>query len=1192
MYLRKFLLHGFKSFPHKTTLNFTPGITVIVGPNGCGKSNICDALKWVLGEQRVKSLRGDKMEDVIFNGARGQDPSNFSEVELIFDNSDSFFPFSHSEVSVMRRLYRSGDSSYRLNKKNCRLKDIQSLLWGTGLGKNAYSVIEQGQIEQIINAPVFEKRIWIEEAAGITRYRWRKNEALSQLEKVEQDLLRLGDILSEVKDTLHHLKIQANKARRYQKISEELKNLELTSYSQQYTKMTGKIEELEHNMDQFRQEIQQIENKIEEMTAQNETDRGKAVTFQKKYEELRENRINLQNEIKHTGTLIKNNEKQIRETQEEEQHIAQEKEQSQELMKQLKNELRKKDQYEDYIVKQIRQTEQEISEYRLRVKEMEGQNKSYLEGLKKFEEEGIRLGELRTEAEKKIAVLETNEQNFQSHENTLRQQDNRFQERLKTLEREEFSLQDRLQEIEGSLKSTETELKQLEEKHKTLEKNIEEFQKEHMNCHMQLNTLTSRKQVLEKSIAHYDGFFEGVRALLHEKEKNPEKWAAMKAVVADLITVPADYQVAIEAVLGNALQFIVVEKADFCNICLSHIKKNQLGRVTFIPLDIVSVPPVKKEISRLKKIKGIIGHAMDLISYDQSASPAIQFLLNNTIITDTLDTAITLKKQGFPFRFVSLDGEILNTTGLIVGGSHKSLGILERKNSLRRLKKQTANLEKTLQKWEKQCNEAKEKRETVKHALNKQAAAVNELRESLRDMQREMQACQQEKTELKEKLEKNRKELAGLLIQKGQRSEEKMHITKNLQDVQSQLRDIQISKAQFEEDYHGQGEEHKKLMQQLSHKEVTMNSLEARKNQFFRECEYKQQELDRLEQSLEKMGLRHDKLQEKIQTSHVEMKQLKENEKEKNEQLFAVQKDLADVEKEKAALHSILEQLTQDINRLRRDENQWNNALSEEKVKMAQWTTRREDLLLKVQDEYNVQLDVWEVPESPQALSLTALNKKINTLKEELEELGEVNHRAINEYEKASSRYEFILEQEEDLLKSKQLLLKTIKDIDEICAKLFIECYEKVRMYFREIFRKLFKGGRADLYLLDEKDILGSGLDILASPPGKKLRAISLLSGGEKALTAIAFMFALFSFRPSPFCVLDEIDAPLDEYNVSLLSGLIQEFAHDTQFFIITHNKRTIENADTIYGVTMQTPGVSSIVSLDMNQAKERLTAS
>ncbi len=1192
MYLKKFILQGFKSFPYKTALTFTPGITVIVGPNGCGKSNICDALKWVLGEQSVKSLRGARMEDIIFNGARGQDPSPFSEVQLLFDNSDTFFPISHSEVSILRRLYRSGDSVYQLNKKNCRLKDIQSLLWGTGLGKNAYSVIEQGQIDQIVNAPVYEKRNWIEEAAGITRYRWRKNEALNQLEKVEQDLLRLGDILSEVKESLHDLKSQADKARRYKAIASELKNLELSAYYQQYDRINQKIEELEKNIQNYREEIEGVQSSIEEMTAQNETDRGKAVTFQKNYERLREERINLQNEIKHTRTLIKNKQARCREMEEEERLLNSECEELQERFHYLKKELASRDQYEEYIDRQTSQTGEKIASYRERLKKMEGQNKTYLEGLKEFEEKARQLSERVGEAEKKMAVLETNEEYYKQQENSLNRQKERDQQRYEKLEEEELTFIHHQNELEEKIRLADDDLAVLQSQYEKTEQKLEKVQAERMNCHMQLKTLESEKRVLDRSIEHYDGFYGGVRALMKEKKKNPDKWKDMKAVVADLIKVPPQYQVALEMVLGNALQFIVVNNADFCNICLDYLKKNRLGRVTFIPLDIIHVPRPKKELTRLKNKKGVVGEALELISYDSSASSAIQYLLNNTVVTETLDNAIALKKERFSVRFVSLDGELLNPSGIIVGGSHRSLGILERKNSLARLQERAADLQKHLDGHEKECSQTARRREELKKKLSEKNETAVKLKEKARDLQRDVQSLQQEKNELKQRLETHRKQGAQILIEKGQRSEEKIQLQNNLGQMRTRLKEIQVKKADFEKEFHGQGELHKELMQKLSHQEVILNSLKEKKKQFLQECTYKQQEVDRLHKEMKKNKERGELLSQKRQDEHREIEELKQKEDEKSERLLEVQTELSEVEKERAALHNVLEKLSSEISRLQRDENQWRNALSDEKINLAQWTTRREDLIVQVQDEYNVQLDAWQGDELQTSLSSAALKRKINSLKEELEELGEVNHRAIAEYEKTSSRYQFILSQEEDLLKSKQLLLKTIHEIDEICARLFSECYEKVRLYFKEIFRKLFQGGRADLYLLDEKDILGSGLDILASPPGKKLRAISLLSGGEKALTAIAFMFALFSFRPSPFCILDEIDAPLDEYNVSLLNGLIQEFASDTQFFIITHNKRTIENADTIYGVTMQTPGVSSVVSMNMQEARERLAAS
>ncbi len=1188
MYLKKLIIQGFKSFPKRTVFCFMPGITAIIGPNGSGKSNVCDAIKWVLGEQKVKSLRSNKMEDVIFNGSTYDSPSGFAEVTLIFDNSDNSIETLGEEFSITRKLYRTGESIYQINKKDCRLKDIYELLVGTGLGKNSYSVIEQGQIDRIISTLPQQKRELIEEAADITRYKYKKKEILSQLDKVEQDLFRINDLLSEIRENLHALKSQAKKAIKYKETKEKLTKMELLLHYKNFQKYVSEINKSKNKIKELENKVKEIEEKYENFGSQSEKDKEKALKIQEEYEKTKESQIKLINEIKHLKKFIDNISKQFLNIDKQKEELLEEMRNYSLEYENIANNMKNFPRFYELIDEQIGKLLGKIKLVEDELSEIETSNLEYINTLEKFQEKLRNIQNKMAECEKELAVAKTQKENFAYQENQLIQQNSRLKNRLKEIEIEKNKIEKILEkeknenEILRKAASLDNEIRKYQEKRKELENIL-------VSKKSKLKNIEAQYSFLKKSKENYEGFYSSIRFLLNLKKEEPDKWKKIIGVVAELIEVPKKYQIPIEVALGNALQFVITEDAETANKCIKLLKKHNLGRATFIPLDIIKTPHRYNKMDFLIRKSGIVGEALSLIKYPPFITKAMQFLLQNVIITYDLQTAIELAKKGYSLKYVSLDGELLNPSGLISGGVGRTSGLLEKFSMIDELKKQMDVLIPAIDKYKKEYLFIKSKLEKL--SKEKETIEKKVLEEKSKNLQLKQQLnyLKKEESEINSNIIRLKNSLAKSFIEKGKIEEKMIKIEKEIHNLKVKEKQLRIEKAKFEEKFSDKDNILKKKMQELSNLKLELNSLKERKERTLQEEKYHIKEMERLKKDIEKLKNREKELESKKKELKGELQNLKEDIAKKEKKLSEVNAKLEKIIVEKQAVSSILEKIAEEINVLKRNQNMYQNELNEEKISLSKWETKKEDLLNAVRENYNVNLEELIFSEKELKTPFARLEREINSLKTTIENLGEVNILAIEEYEALKERYDFILSQERDLLESKKMLTKTINEIDKKIAELFLKTFESIRTYFKDIFTKMFKGGFADLVLLEPNNPLESGVDIIARPPGKKTQNIMLLSGGEKALTAISFMFALFSYKPSPFCILDEIDAPLDEYNVILLGEMLKEFSKKVQFFVITHNKRTIEIADTIYGITMQIPGESSIISMSLKDAQVQL---
>lgn len=1180
MYLKRLYIQGFKSFPNRTQLEFTPGVTAIVGPNGCGKSNICDAIKWVLGEQKVKSLRSQKMEDVIFNGSKLSGPAGFSEVTLVFDNHDKAIPDGLDEIPIMRSLFRTGESVYNMNRSQCRRKDIQEMLWGTGLGKSAYSVIEQGQIDQIINAAPVQKRALLEEAAGITKYKFKKREALVQLEGVEQDLCRLNDLVSEIKSHMATLKEQADTAIRFKQYKEELEKLELVYYYKEYNRIKDEIRKTEASIEKYIEKVEELEDQLENFGEQNESDRSKALEIQSTYERYKEEQIKAENEIKHQQRYIRNLEKQITETTSQLEINKEEIQIFQDEYEAVDEKIGRKDQFDQAIDEKIIQTKAELEDKQQELKQLEGSNANYIGDFEEFQDQITKIQEELNRIETELAVEQNQKENHKRNEQQLISQNSKLQQRSREIERDI----DRLKQQASSEADHESlnEYNQCKEELKELLRAKTTNENKLVQLRSQIGKLESQYHVIKKAEENHEGFFRGIQFLLRLKAESPEQYSGVIGVVADLLIVPQKYQVPIEVALGGALQYIIVKNARIADQCIALLKRNQIGRVTFIPLDMIRPAMRNGKIDHIARAIGIIGEAIELIDFDYSIQKAVEYLLQNTLITQDLNTAIDWKKKGYNFKYVSKEGEIINPSGLISGGSPKRSGLLERKGDVEQLKRQIQRLKPELAKVEKNIIRDNEKIESRKQKLEELDQDLEGYRNKMNEQQHHLRYLEREKEQLTSQITQVKHQLAQSFINKGKFDERRIHLENRTVELQGSQKEVQRKKAEFENKYMGQSKELKDKLNEVTNIRIKIHSLEEQKERYLQDFRYQNKELDRLKNAIIKITSNNQKMVEKLSELGKNKQNLIDGISDKEKQLFEANKRLTEIAKEKVAVNSLLNKIAEEISQIKRNQNNYQNKLNEARISLSRWETKMEDLSLRVKENFDVALTDLSFEEEDLKSSLSAIGSRISRLKEKINMLGEINVLAIEEYEATQKRYDFILGQEKDLLKSKRLLLKTIEEIDTISTELFSETYHAVRTYFQDIFRRLFRGGQADLILLDKENMLETGIDIIARPPGKKPQSISLLSGGEKALTAIALMFGLFSYRPSPFCILDEIDAPLDEHNVVLLAKMLKEYSKATQFFVITHNKRTMEIADTIYGVTMNAPGESQVLSMSL----------
>ncbi len=1182
MYLKRLELQGFKSFADKTILELRPGITTVIGPNGSGKSNISDAIRWVLGEQSMKSLRGTKSLDIIFAGTQNRKSLGFAEASLVFDNSDGALPIEFTEVTVTRKIYRSGETGYYINKTPCRLKDVLELFMDTGIGKDGYSIIGQGKIDEILSNKSEDRRHIFEEAAGIVKYRSRKEEAEKKLEHTKLNLLRINDIISEIESNLGPLQTQAEKAKKYLNLREELKNIEVGLFV--------------YNIEKYKENLQQIVKDIDIMQSQCNDEEGKLEKVKILKEELKssideiteqiENMSNLgfesQKEIEQLNSDINvaktrisnNNENSVRFTDE----IQEQNEKIQELKQELEQKEAKKDnlkQNKEKFEKELNEKQEELAKIteKLSAKELE------IEGYKQTVEQNT---DKKYELQSEINAQEINFKNYEKRQNQIKQEIQTTISELDNTRMNKEEISKGFYESENKKNKAQKSLEEVAKQKQEANQKIKSFESNINILSSDMRIKESRLKFLIETEKEKEGYIKSVKSLLKDCENIKDLGKGMHGVLANIIEVPDELETAIEMCLGASLQNIVTDTEEDAKKLVEHLRKNNLGRASFLPIASVK----GKKLEKLKgNESGVIGIASDLVKFNKKYEQIILNLLGRTVIVDNMDTAIKVAKQnGYTFRIVTKDGDLINPSGAITGGSvaKKTVNILGRGKEIEKLEKEIKNIKAKIQKLE---EEKEEYEQSIEGILELSANLEKELQEidityatekqkmisideniqklqnrsnKLKEEQKNLETLKQESIEQKEKIQEETQKITNQNEELSKLISEFAELNKDdqkyIDDLNFDITNLKISVSSFDESESSIQEIQERINQELNNAKA---SIENKNNQI----EQIKVDNENLEKSIQETLNKIEEIKQKVNNSSSEIEKMKQERAQKSEKLSKQEDEIT-------SKFKIIEDLKSQLVKL--------------DVKKTKVEEDINTIINKMWEEYELTPNNVEGYAKPENVALT--QKRVNNIRTEIRDLGSVNVDSIEEYKNLKGRYDFMSEQRLDLENTMSKLRKVITDMTQIMKEQFREKFKIINKNFGEVFAELFGGGKASLNLEDEENILECGIEITVQPPGKKLQNMMLLSGGEKAFTAIALLFAILKINPAPFCVLDEIEAALDDVNVFRYADYLKKFTEHTQFLVITHRKGTMEAADTVYGVTMEESGISKLLSMKLNK--------
>jgi len=1180
--LEKIVLKGFKSFADKTTLDFNNGVTAVVGPNGSGKSNIIEAIQWVMGEQSAKSLRGGKMNDVIFSGTNSRKPMNIAEVTLILDNRNHFLPLEFEEVSITRRLSRSGESDYFINKQSCRLKDIVDLFMDSGLGKESFSIISQGQVEAIFNSKPEDRRAVFEEAAGVFKYKVHKQKAEKKLDETQDNLDRVQDILYELESQVEPLKAQADIAESYLEQKEQLTDLDIGT-------TVIKINQLSQEMDENKAQLKNLSDLIGEVDVNLSENQHELAQIKGQSQHTKEKREQLQNQIVDSVQQIERAESKLALHDEKTKH-------KEEIIQEKRTAIENQE-------SQIKALTTQVSEYKEKVEHQ----KSLIDDLtKKIEEKRKRLSyfevgrderieEIRTlymDLLQKRASLNNEEQTLQrdiSKQNIQEEKSTQQKDQLqKSIDQEEQTLNDKSEELQAIQHEIDDLLKQFKEKNREFEEfneSLESKEQRIQDLKNQLEQAKAKQSSLSEMQENYAGYFSGVKTIM----KNRNHLNGIVGTVADLIQIPKDYLEAIDTVLGSSSQFIVVEDEKSGRQAIRYLKEGRSGRATFLPLTTIKARYVKNNlIDSAKQADGFIGIASELITFDDSVSNIVRNLLGNTIVANSLDSANEIAKAvSYKYRVVSLDGNVMNAGGSMTGGGGKRSSNSHIFTQKEDLKKLNIFIQETTKTIDHRLDELKDQRE-ARDQLSGEVEQVrqdgeekrysenqleNELKsseDSLNHLKRQLKSLDFEYSNLNDDLESNKTRLIEV-------QSERDDVNSDIDAYNQEISDLTDEKENSESKKSEINEEIDHLQTDLNEKREAYASTNATLKNVNNQLEQNEQTLDQLHADIKA-----------YQTG--EVTESKEELTQKLDELGSIYNEQKEKEtnlkQEQVEYEQQVEKIEKTISDLKDKHSYYIDQKNELEVKNSRTDVSMDHNLDYLVDEYGMSFEEARLmPELD--MDYEEAKKRVKLLKKGIEELGPVNVNSIEEYQKVSERYEFLTQQQNDLIEAKSQLFNTMDEMDNAVRRRFKEQFDQIKSQFATVFPQMFGGGRAELQLTDPDDLLTSGVEIIAQPPGKKLTSLSLLSGGERALTAISLLFSIIQVSEVPFCILDEAEAALDESNVARFGKYLRKFETDTQFIVITHRKGTMEEADTLYGITMQEKGISKLVSVRLEDVDE-----
>lgn len=1186
MLLKSLELHGFKTFPDRIKLSFDKGITSIVGPNGSGKSNISDAIRWVLGEQSAKTLRCSRMEDVVFNGTDKRKKTGYAEVTLSIDNKDRILPFDGDEVAVTRRYYRSGESEYMINKATVRLRDIHELFMDTGLGRDGYSMIGQGKIDSIVASKSEERREIFEEASGISRYRYRKTEAERKLKSTEENLVRLRDIVGELEDRVGPLKKQSEKAQKFLVLSEEKKGLEIALWLNTLDNSANIIKEQDDKIDIQRAQYENAEQELAKISSETESIYLKNGEITSKIDTIRRNISQFESEVSNNNALISVANNDI--------------EHNKETITRLETEIEQLDNSFTEIESQIKEKKENVEKLKLNIEEKQKEYNEVSENLNTISMDASRSGDELQELNSKLAELSQKSANAKvvllTSDSSINELNKRIESLNSSLSEKESNLETTskmLEDYKVQGKDSAEKVEMLSNSIKGLELKINNLKARNENSKGEIDRLTldsneklRRANILEDLEKNLEGFAHSVKTVMNLSRHG--KIGGIHGPVSRLIKVPTDYAVAIETALGGAMQNIVTGNEEDAKRAIRTLKENKGGRATFLP--IATIKPRYLNENGIESCFGFVGVASDLCDCKDEYKGILQNLLGKIVIAEDLNSAVSIaKKYSYRFKVVTLDGQVVNAGGSLTGGSlNKRTGLLSRASEIEKYRKEAKALAD-------KANELKEQYSNSQQEFAKYEADILGTRGDLSTEQQELirlrteyKACQNEYDSLVSSIDFTKNEIVECENKISNLQKDKETADREFSAFEEEIANIEKTTSNLTGNRLALTEKREQLSEKLQNIRLEIVTFEKDKEALI--SEIRTSEYNSQHQTERKENLRNqivsvnsniDIINKKIES----YTNISNNYQDKiSEFNNAIEKLNGDKEKfEKKSVE--LRQKEKDLNSTREVSGRELARLEERKINLQK---QYDDIIAKLWDEYELtKRQAEEI--SIEIENVSTARKRLNEIKSSIRGLGSVNVSAIEEYKEVSERYEFLGAQVSDVEKSKNEIERLINDLTKQMKDAFIENFHEINKHFGETFKELFGGGTASLELANPDDILNSGIDIIAHPPGKIVVHLEALSGGEKALVAIALYFSIMKVRPAPFCVMDEIEAALDDVNVDRFAQYMRRMTDRTQFITITHRRGTMEESDVLYGVTMQDEGISKLLELRASEVAAKL---
>lgn len=1174
MYFKRLEMHGFKSFAEPVVIEFHEGVTCIVGPNGSGKSNISDAIRWVLGEQSPKMLRGGKMEEVIFSGTASRKSRGMAEVTLVIDNSTGILPIDYNEVAITRRMYRSGESEYLINNNHCRLRDIRELIMDTGIGVDGYSLIGQGKIADIVSSKPESRREIFEEAAGVVMYKSKKAESERKLAGANANLERVNDIIGEIEGRIDGLREDSAKAKEYLELKDRYRELEINITLKNVEKLDSSNSTLKEDADQLAENIEKLTAKKKEMDEKLTEGRARNESLEQLGSDARDKLLSKVEEINKLTNKSQLDSEKAAAIDRDYARISEEISQLEEKLAREAENAESLEANKDAVLAELKAEEDKLG--------------GKVEAYNRVTEESLKLSETIENAKNQMFSLHSRVSAKRSEAKSMESYKESLAKRKEQILSEGAEIQESTKAFREAVEKAEArqkenmrlmdeaaeELKSVREDSIFRNNNIKTLTAQAEDIRIRAGQLTARKKTIEEMENNYEGYNGAVRFIMKSNIKG------IDGVVAELMKVPAGLEIAVETALGAGMQNIVCEKDANAKEAINLLKSNKAGRLTFLPIESVKASPVN--VSRaISGAPGFRGLAADLVEYDGKYESVFRYLLGRVAVVDNMDRAVALSKAaGNGLRFVTLDGEIINASGAITGGKYKNAtaNLLARRSEIEKLKQDIDSMKEEYKGVEEQLDSEKKKAEELASKIEDIETRRRDLEIEAADISAKLNMLAESGKDAEQNTAKKERELAAI-------EQDFENAVKMSEEAFRHADEAEAEIERLNEEINGKLEEYEKIKEKVSEaaEEITAARIAKtdRDNKFESVCQL----LSRVQDAIDDFTIQIDDRNDMLEVLEQEKNKLLFNSEDVGDTVKALSEEkmeledyIARISQEKAVLVEELNTLNAEYYSVGDSLNAYQDQKYQQEIKLAKNETQLDTIKEKLWDEFEISY-AQALEFKKENFALAPAVKESREIRNRMRELGDINVGAIKEYEQVSERYGFLTEQRADITAAMDELKAIINDMEKTIKTRFKENFDQIVVNFEEIFKELFGGGHAELRLDDEDNPLEAGIEIIAQPPGKKLQNINLMSGGEKTMTAIALMFAVLKTKPTPFCILDEVEAALDDANIDRFAEYLRKF-HEIQFAIVTHQKATMEHADVLYGVTMPEQGISKVLSL------------